>query len=110
MNYISYLQNTNELWTDIIESSDHAANDGSFFPTSQTDICAYIILTRDGFKWTRGGSIIPGRKDYQDPYRSELSGQICLAAVISVSVIPAIVVACKRETDINQVNMDINYK
>ena len=113
MRYITASPSTDKLWTEILESRAYAVSDGSYYRTSQTGACAWIISTRDGSEWIKGGGIIPGSKEDQDPYRSELGGQVGLAAVITSIILPPdttpdITVACDGEAAINRVNMDSN--
>jgi hypothetical protein len=76
------------LWNEILESKAYAVSDGSYYPTYQTGVCAWILATRDVSEWIKGGGIIPGCKDDQDPYRSELGGQVGLAVFISTIDLP----------------------
>ena len=109
-NYVTATDTTDNLWMEILEDKAYAVSDGSFFPTSQTGACAWIISTRDGSEWIKGGGIIPGCKEDQDPYRSELGGQVGLAAFISAIVLPDgmtpnITIACDGLAAINRVHM-----
>ena len=111
MHYISSSHQTNRLWNEILEGRAYAVSDGSFFPSSQTGACAWIVSTRDGLEWFKGGGIIPGSREDQDPYRSELGGQVGLASVITAIVLPDgvtpnITIACDGEAAIKRVNMD----
>ena len=111
MNYISSSPNTDNLWRELLMGKAYAVSDSSYFPISQTGACAWIVSTRDGTEWIKGGGIIPGCKEDQDPYRSELGGQVGLASVITAIILPSgttpnITIACDGEAAINRVNMD----
>ena len=112
-NYVTATDTTDNLWMEILEDKAFAVSDGSFFPTSHTGACAWIISTRDGSEWIKGGGIIPGCKEDQDPYRSELGGQVGLAAFISAIVLPDgmkpnITIACDGLAALNRVHMQSN--
>ena len=113
MNYVSSSPTTHNLWNDIIQGQAYAVSDGSFFPTSRTGACAWIVSTRGGEEWIKGGGIIPGSTYDQDPYRSELGGQVGLASFITsiilpTGVTPSITIACDGKAAIDRVNMAKN--
>ena len=113
MNFITASNTTDKLWNEILESKAYAVSDGSYYPTYQTGACAWILATRDGSEWIKGGGIIPGCKDDQDPYRSELGGQVGLAAFISAidlptGVTPNITIACDGLAALNRVHIESN--
>ena len=113
MHDLSSSHSTINLWREILTGKAYAVSDGSYFPTTQTGACAWIVSTRDGAEWFKGGGIIPGSKEDQDPYRSELGGQVGLASVITSIILPTdvrpnITIACDGEAAINRVNMDSN--
>ena len=65
------------------------------------EACAWIISTLDGSAWIEGGRVTPGERKYQRAYRSELAGQIGIAAMISNIILPpevnpTLTVACAR--------------
>ena len=110
---MSSSSNTTNLWNEILQGQAYAVSDGSFFPDSRTGACAWIVSTRNGLEWIKGGGIIPGDKDDQDPYRSELGGQVGLASFITAIILPPgvspiITVACDGKAAINRVNMAHN--
>ena len=111
MKFISSSSTTTNLWRDILEGQAYAVSDGSYFPSAQTGACAWIVATRDGTEWVKGGGIIPGVEEDQDSYRSELGGQVGLAAFITSIILPLdaapnITLACDGLAAINRVNMD----
>ena len=113
MNYISSSTTTHNLWNDILKGKSYAVSDGSFFPTSRTGACAWIVSTRGGQEWIKGGGIIPGSTYDQDPYRSELGGQVGLASFITAIILPPgvypnITIACDGKAAIDRVNMNKN--
>ena len=113
MNYISSSTTTHNLWNDILKGKAYAVSDGSFFPTSRTGACAWIVSTRGGQEWIKGGGIIPGSTYDQDPYRSELGGQVGLASFITAIILPPgvypnITIACDGKAAIDRVNMNKN--
>ena len=60
---------------------------------------------------TRGGGLIPGEKQDQDPYRSELGGLLGLATIISGIILPStlrptITIGCDGLSALNQVGLD----
>ena len=62
-------------------------------------------------EWIQGGVLLPGCEDDQDPYRSELGGQLGLAAVASVIIFPnghnhVLTIVCDGMAVLNQVGMD----
>ena len=111
MNSISSSATTNNLWNELLQGRAYAVSDGSYFPTSKTGACAWIISTRNRQEWIKGAGIIPGHEDDQDPYRSELGGQVALASFITAIILPTdvsptITVACDGKAAINRVNME----
>ena len=111
MNYVSSSTTTHNLWNEILQGQAYAVSDGSFFPTSRTGACAWIVSTRGGQEWIKGGGIIPGSSYDQDPYRSELGGQVGLASFISAIILPTgaspnITIACDGKAAIDRVNME----
>jgi len=108
---ISSSRHTNHLLLHILKGSAFAISDGSFFPISQTGSCAWIISTPDGSEWIQGGGLIPGEKQDQDPYRSELGGLLGLATIISGIILPptikpTITIGCDGLSALNQVGLD----
>ena len=86
-----------------------AVSDGSFFPHSQVGACAWIISSPDGTEWVRGGGIIPGIPADQSAYRSELGGQLGIAAIVSNLIMPTdtnpeLIVACDGLSALNKTN------
>ena len=110
-NFITSSTTTERLWHEILAGTSYAVSDGSYFPSSRTGACAWILATRDGGEWIKGGGVVPGDKEDQDPYRSELGGQVGLASFISAIILPPgstpeITIACDGLAAINRVNMD----
>ena len=111
MHSISSSSNTTNLWNDILQGQAYAVSDGSLFPASKAGACACIVSTKDGLEWIKGGGIIQGHTYDQDPYRSELGGQVGLASIITAIILPTgaspnITVACDGEAAIDRVNME----
>ena len=104
---------TNQLWADLLDGKAYAVSDGSYFPTRKTGACAWIIATPDGSQWIMGGGLIPGREAEQDPYRSELGGQLGLAAAVSSirlpqNTTPHLTVACDGKAALGRVQLNAN--
>ena len=100
--------NTFRLRQHLIAGTAYAVSDGSFFPDSRTGAAAWIVATPDGLEWIQGGGIIPGSPEDQDPYRSELGGQLGLAAFCSGFLLPTIdkptlTVACDGKSALSKV-------
>ena len=115
MNHLSSSHHTDRLWANLLNGTTYAVSDGSYFPKSDIGAYAWIIATPDGSQWIQGGGIIPGEDEVQDPYRSELGGQLGLAAVITSIILlhnhpKSITVACAGKVALNRVNMVPNKK
>ena len=63
-------------------------SDGSYFPIQKVGLCTWLISTPDGSEFIKGGGIIPGSTNDQSSYRSELGGQLGLAAIMSSTILP----------------------
>ena len=59
MRHISSSYTTDRLWNNILEGKAYAVSDGSYFPTTSTGACAWIVATSDGTQWIKGGGLIP---------------------------------------------------
>ena len=68
---------------------DVGVSDGSYFPQEQIGSCAWILASLDGSEWIEGGGIIPGPKQEQSSYRSELGGQTGLSLACSDLIFPS---------------------
>ena len=113
MKFLSSSYRTDKLWTYLLDGKAYAVSDGSYFPCKQIGVCAWILATPDGSQWIQGGGIIPGREAEQDPYRSELGGQLGLAAAVSSIILPNddtlnLTVACDGKAALSRVNMLAN--
>ena len=69
--------------------------------------CSWIISALDGTEYITGCGLTPGSKD-QDPYRSELGGQLKLAAValgiqLPVNIKTLLTIARDRLSALNEV-------
>ena len=111
MTSITSSPTTADLLDHIIKGTAYGVSDGSYFPSTQTGSCAWIISTPNGQEYIEGGGLIPGEGVDQDPYRSELGGQLGLAAIATGIHIPAhssptLTIACDGLSALNQVGMD----
>ena len=102
-------KSTDRLLYHILQGSAIGVSDGSFFPNEKLGSCAWILSTPDGGEYIKGRGIIPGSPHTQSSYRSELGGQVGLAAFISQIVLPPsfsknITVACDGLGALQQVN------
>ena len=109
MRNLSSSHTTNRLLQHLIEGSAYAVSDGSFFPDSLVGAAAWIISSPDGLEWIQGGGIIPGGPEEQDPYRSELEGQLGIAAFLSGIILPtthkpSLTVACDGKSALSKVS------
>ena len=55
VNYVTTSDSTDNLWNEILDDKAYAVSDGSYFPTLQTGAVAWIVSTRDGSQWIKGG-------------------------------------------------------
>ena len=111
MDKISSSLSTANLLKHIQEGTTYGVSDGSFYPQTRTGSCIWIISTLDGTEYITGGGLITGRSKDQDPYRSELGGQLGLATVASgiqlpVNIKPLLTIACDGLSALNQVGAD----
>ena len=102
-------KSTDRLLYHKLQGSAIGVSDGSFFPNEKLGSCAWILSTPDGGEYIKGRGIIPGSPHTQSSYRSELGGQVGLAAFISQIVLPPsfsknITVACDGLGALQQVN------
>ena len=112
MDNLSCSTSTNQLLCHILQGSAIAVSDGSFFPNDKIGSCAWVVSTPDGTEFIKGGGLIPGPPQSQSSYRSELGGQLGLAAFISNIKLPPsfstnITVACDGLAAIRQVDSNI---
>ena len=85
-------------------------SDGSYYPDKKVGSCAWILSTPASQEWIQGGGIIPGDASDQDPYRSELGGQLGLAAIaagiqLPNGVTPNLEVACDGKYALSKVHI-----
>ena len=110
MDNLSSSPSTLNLLHHLLSGTALAVSDGSFFPDTYTGAAAWIVASPDGKEWIQGGGLIPGDPEDQDPYRSELGGQLGLAAFCSSIILPAqdpilLTVACDGESALKQVSI-----
>ena len=74
---------TSKLESDLYSGRALAVSHGSFFPDSRIGSCAWILSSADGTEWISGGGVVPGQPNIQSAYRSELAGQLGIAAVLN---------------------------
>ena len=111
MSSLSSSPTTSILLDHIVKGTKVGVSDGSYFPTSQTGSCAWIISTPNGQEYIQGGGLIPGEGKDQDPYRSELGGQLGLTSFVTgihlpPSCTPFITTACDGLSALNQVGLN----
>ena len=112
MDNLSFSHSTDQLLCHILQGSALAVSDGSFYPDDNIGSCAWVVSTPDGSQYIKGGGLIPGPPQTQSSYRSELGGQLGLAAFISHIRLPPsfstnITVACDGLGAIQQVDPNI---
>ena len=71
-----------DLLSSIRDGTGCAVSDGSYYPNEKVGAAAWIIRTLDGNEWIEGGGVLPGPADDQNSYRSELGGQVGIAACL----------------------------
>ena len=83
--------------------------DRSFYPVAKVGAAAWIIPTDDGSSWIEVGGIIPGPREEQNSYRSEIGGLIgkaigltCLRSKILPGA-PPLITACNGIEALKQV-------
>ena len=111
MTSVSSSPTTANLLQHLIHGTAYGVSDGSFYPNTRTGSCAWIISTPDGTEYIQGGGLVPGESEDQDPYRSELGGQLGLAAMASGiqlpnGISPIFTIACDGLSALNQVGTD----
>ena len=120
MSNLTTSNSTDQLLCHILQGSAIGVSDGSFFPNEKVGSCAWVLSTPDGSEFIKGGGLIPGPPQTQSSYRSELGGQLGLAAFISHIKLPPsfstnITVACDglgaiRQVDSNTLTVSSNKK
>ena len=86
--YMTSTDSTKYLKECLINGTALGVSDGSYYPVQEVGACGWIISTPDGTEWIEGGGVIPGLKSDQNSYRSELGGQLGIAAFISSVNLP----------------------
>ena len=71
-----------QLSRDFIQGQCVAVSDGSYLPTHHQSSAAWIIESADRTEFIRGGGILPGNDQCQDPYRGELGGIFGITIVL----------------------------
>ena len=79
MHRLNSSSTTSKLLASLLDRTALGVSDGSYFPHKQVGSCAWIIACSDGSEWIEGGGIIPGPKQEQSGYHSELGGQTGLS-------------------------------
>ena len=82
MSHLSSSPRTDRLLYHLLHGTALAVSDGSYFPLHKVGACAWVIATPDGSQWISGGGLVPGTKEDQSAYRSELAGQVGIAAFL----------------------------
>ena len=82
MSHLSSSPCTDRLLYHLLHDTALAVSDGSYFPLHRVGACAWVIATPDGLQWISGGGLVPDTKDDQSAYRSELAGQVGIAAYL----------------------------
>ena len=88
MSILSPTQSTSNLLDNLLQDTAYIVSDGSFYPTTRTYSCAWIIFTSDGIEWIQGRRLHIGCKENQDLYRSEFGGQLGVDVVASAVMLP----------------------
>ena len=65
-------QSKSNLLDNLLQDTSYAVSDGSFYHTTRMGSCTWIISTPDSTEWVQGEELIPGCKEDQGPYCSEL--------------------------------------
>ena len=110
MKHIIFSPSTSSLLQHLIQGTALGVSDGSFYPEHNVGACSWILATPDGSEYVSGGGIIPGDPLEQNAYRSELGGQLGLAAFISaiqfpIIINPSITIACDGKAALDKVNI-----
>ena len=74
MSHLSSAPLTDRLLYHLLHGTALAVSDGSYFPLHKVGACAWVIATPDGSQWISGGGLVPGTKEDQSLYSSELAG------------------------------------
>ena len=74
MNHMESSESTAILLQNLKEEKAIGVSDGSFFPSTKTGVCAWILASCDGKEYVSGGGITTGPPFQQSAFRSELSG------------------------------------
>ena len=90
MHRLNSSPSTSKLLSSLVDGSALGVSDGSYFPHEQIGSCAWILSSSDGSEWIEGGGIIPGPKQEQSSYRSELAGQTGLSIICSHLLLPPV--------------------
>ena len=63
---------------DIKNGKAISVSDGSYYSDTRTGAAAWIIESEDATQFIRGESIVPGAKEIQSAYRSEVTGLLAI--------------------------------
>ena len=109
MNHLISTPITASLLYHILHGSAVGVSDGSYYPDTNVGACAWIVSTPDGSEYISGGGLLPGSPSEQNAYRSELGGQVGLAAFITALELPeesnpSITIACDGKSALSKIN------
>ena len=79
---------TTNLSQNLLSGTAITASDCSYYPHDQVVACAWILSTPDTKEWIKGGGFIPGDKNDQSAYMSELGVQLGISLFIFKLIIP----------------------
>ena len=102
---------TSNLLAHIIAGTAIAVSDGSFYKEHNIGACGWIIATPDAEEWIEGGGLVP---DTSDSYRTELAGQLGIAAFLESIIIdnleatPTITVSCDGLSALNRTRLSLD--
>ena len=102
---------TSNLLAHIIAGTAIAVSDGSFYEEYNIGACGWIIATPDAEEWIEGGGLVP---DASDSYRTELAGQLGIAAFLESIIIdnlaatPTITVSCDGLSALNRTGLSLD--
>jgi len=83
MDYLHSSDKTDQLLENFNSGTALAVSDGSYYPYEKIGAAAWIITTPDETQWIKGGGIIPGPKEVQSAYRSEVGGLVSIAVCLT---------------------------
>lgn len=99
--FIKMSDNIDTLLEEISDGSALCVGDGSYFEYRDICTCGWIICSRDGSQWIKGGFYIPGLEKDLNSYRGELGSLVgivnCIEALLPI--IPQSQAAIKVASD-----------